>query len=163
MTEGSSGTGSALGRARSENRPRWVLDTNVVLDWLIFDDAAMRAPGASLQDGLALWIATAAMREEALEVAARAVFSKRGPANALCDRVAQGYARYAQHIASTAPSSLICADPDDQMFIDLALQQEAQWLLTRDKALLALASPALARGLRIARPQDIDIPAWLAA
>ena len=123
----------------------------------------MRAPGAWLRDGLAHWIASAAMREEALDVAARAVFSKHGPANALRDRVAQGYARYVQPIASTATSPLICADPDDQMFIDLALEHKAALLLTRDKALLALAPAALARGLRVARPRDLEIPAWPAA
>ena len=50
---------------------------------------------------------------------------------------------------------LQCRDPDDQMFIDLALAQRARWLLTRDRALLALARPAAAYGLEIAAPRRI--------
>ena len=38
-------------------------------------------------------------------------------------------------IASTVP---ICRDPDDQKFLLLAHRAGADWLLTRDKALLAL-------------------------
>lgn len=141
------------------NGPRWVLDTNVVLDWLIFDDAHMRQPGAHLRSGLSRWIASAAMRDEALEVASREVFSKLGAPNVRHEQVANGYSRHAQLVDSTTNSQLRCADPDDQMFIDVALQHGARLLLTRDKALLALADAARACGLRIARPQDIDLTA----
>jgi predicted nucleic acid-binding protein len=47
----------------------------------------------------------------------------------------------------------VCRDPDDQKFIDLALAAKAQWLVSRDKALLALAKRAKARGLLIVKPE----------
>jgi predicted nucleic acid-binding protein len=136
-----------------------VLDTNVVLDWLLFDDASMQAPCELLLAGGACWIATEAMRDEALEVATRPAFAKRGSALDLRHRVAAGFAHHAKlqadlHSDGTAALALRCSDPDDQMFIELALQHSAQLLLTRDLALLALAPAARARGLRIMRPKD---------
>jgi predicted nucleic acid-binding protein len=53
-----------------------------------------------------------------------------------------------------APAGLRCSDADDQVFIDLALAERAQWLLTHDRALLKLARRAAALGLRIVRPAD---------
>jgi predicted nucleic acid-binding protein len=47
---------------------------------------------------------------------------------------------------------LRCRDADDQVFIDLALVHRARWLLTRDKALLALARRARPLGTEILRP-----------
>ena len=48
---------------------------------------------------------------------------------------------------------LVCRDPDDQKFIDLALARNARWLISRDKALLALAKRAKPRGLLIQKPE----------
>jgi len=53
---------------------------------------------------------------------------------------------------------LRCADPDDQMFIDLALAVRACWLFTRDKALLRLAPRARDRGVCVLRPADWQVP-----
>ena len=49
--------------------------------------------------------------------------------------------------ASTA--GLRCTDPDDQKFIDLALQTGASALLSRDRAVLKLARRAAVHGLPI--------------
>src|SRR5690606_15469334 len=51
-------------------------------------------------------------------------------------------------------ADLTCRDPDDQVFLDLALHRGVGWLLSRDRQLLALRRRALARGLRILRPED---------
>jgi predicted nucleic acid-binding protein len=133
--------------------PEWVLDTNVVLDWLLFDDASMRGFAAQLEAGSAQWLCTAAMREEALEVVARDAFVRFGDPAARQQRIAAGYARHARECAPAVVAPLRCADPDDQMFVDLALAQRATLLLSRDKAVLALAPRALPCGLLIADPR----------
>ena len=56
-------------------------------------------------------------------------------------------------VAAPGPP-LRCRDPDDQMFIDLALSARAQWLVTRDRALLVLARRARLRGVTVIRPVD---------
>ena len=60
---------------------------------------------------------------------------------------------------------LDCRDPDDQRFVDLAVAQSARYLLTRDRALLALARGARKRfGLLIIQPERLaasDEPAPL--
>jgi len=48
---------------------------------------------------------------------------------------------------------LICRDPDDQMFIDLAVEAKARWLISRDRAVLALAKRARAFGVEILTPE----------
>ena len=48
-----------------------------------------------------------------------------------------------------APVNLRCSDPDDQVFIDLALAHRAPWLLTHDRALLRLAKRARLHGVCI--------------
>ena len=135
--------------------PMWVLDTNVVLDWLVFDDPSMRQASAWLKSGRVHWLATDAMRDEALEVAARPVFAKHGEPGDLCARIAAAYREHARMLRPAAAAKLRCADPDDQLFVDLALAQAAELLLTRDRALLALAPTARTQGLSIARPQDV--------
>lgn len=60
---------------------------------------------------------------------------------------------------------LACTDPADQMFIDLAVAQQVDALLSRDKALLRLRHRARQRfGLIIATPEAYRVaPAGQAA
>jgi hypothetical protein len=52
-----------------------------------------------------------------------------------------------------AAESLRCSDPDDQPFIDLAIGRRVHALLTRDRALLRLASRARRFGVLVATPE----------
>ncbi len=113
--------------------PAVVIDTNVVLDLLVFKDPATADLMAALHAGQLRWIATQAMRDELERVlgypklAARIAFHQCDTAtvlaamDALCHRVAD---------APKAP--VTCADPDDQKFIDLALTHRAL-LLSKDQ------------------------------
>jgi len=96
------------------------------------------------------WVATAAMRAELMDVLTRQPFADRP------DRCERTLAAFDQWIlildASSRPSPLSCADPDDQCFIDLALACRANWLFTRDRALLDLAPRAASHGCRIVPP-----------
>jgi predicted nucleic acid-binding protein len=63
------------------------------------------------------------------------------------------WAGASEAIDAVRPARLACVDPDDQKFLDAAFASGADWLLTRDKALLALARRAGAAGLRIGIPE----------
>lgn len=140
--------------------PHWVLDTNVVLDWLVFADTPMRTAGAWLREGRARWLHTPAMLEELFDVVTREPVLRRAGAEAaaLIHRVRQAAQDHGLLLSEAPACAWRCADPDDQMFIDLAAQARAQCLLTRDKALLALAPRCAALGLRILRPAELGLP-----
>jgi uncharacterized protein len=129
---------------------RLVLDTNVWLDWLLFDDPTVR-PLQERAETLEL-LATEAMLDEAQAVLARPWFGI-DPARqqALVARL-----RSLVTICEPAPDCrLACTDPNDQMFIDLAIARKVDWLVSRDKALLRLRRQAMRRfGVRIGTPSQ---------
>jgi predicted nucleic acid-binding protein len=130
-----------------------VLDTQVVLDWLVFRDPAVTSIARSLESGSLHWLTTQAMRGELEHVLDRGVAAAWKP-----DRVAVGRAfeQLALRLETRVPPGplLTCSDTDDQKFIDLALAAGAQWLFTRDRALLRLARRARPRGVLVLRPAD---------
>ncbi len=133
--------------------PKIVIDTQVVLDWLVFADARVATLAAAVEAGRLRWIGRPAMLAELLHVLSRGVAAAWQPDLA---RIEAAFARHCQMIeAEPAPAvRLVCRDPDDQKFIDLALGEHAQWLLSRDKAVLALRKRALTSGLIIATPEE---------
>lgn len=133
--------------------PLWVvLDTNVVLDLLVFDDPRAHGLRLALTAGLLRPLATAAMFDELADVLGRPFLEKwpvlaasvLAQARGLCHQVAGPAPR-----TSGAPR---CKDPDDQIFIDLAWSWPARWLFSRDRALLDLAPAAGPRGLGVLTP-----------
>lgn len=144
------------------NRPAAVLDTNVWLDWLAFEDPLVAPLRAAVQQGRVRLLSLARGRDELAGVLARpAVRLQAGAARARRGLppdldLAAALARFDAivRIRPTPPScGLACRDPDDQCFVDLAVAQRARWLFTKDRALLALARQAHRRfGLSIAGP-----------
>ena len=136
-----------------------VLDTNVVLDWLLFGNAQCTALQQALTCAALRWVATAEMRNELTHVVARGRLDRWHPDLAF---LGSQWDKYCAEVPAPAPASsatrLRCTDTDDQKFIDLALACGARWLLSRDRAVLKLARRAQARGLVIQTPG-----AWAAA
>ena len=135
-----------------------VLDTNVVLDWLLFGHPDGRALGAALACGKLRWISTSAMRDELAHVLARGALEHWQP-----DLPAL-WADWDQHCTElptpepAGPATRFrCTDPDDQKFIDLAIASGACLLLSRDRAVLKLA-----RRLREVGVDVITPTAWAA-
>jgi len=131
-----------------------VLDTNVVLDWLVFGDPSCTALAEGVMRGQLTWHTTAAMRSELLSVLGRAELAAWRPDY---EHILLTFDRWA--VANASPGALTpqaprCRDPDDQKFIDLSLAVGARWLLTRDRALLELAKAARIRGVDILSPVD---------
>ena len=134
--------------------PTLVLDSNVVLDWLVFQDPSSHALAAAIGAGRVRWIATTGMRNELEHVLTRNdILSWRADLGVVMVQ----WQRWAEVVeAPSAPLShpLRCTDPDDQKFIDLALLSGATALLSRDRAVLKLAHRALRLGLRIQTAAD---------
>lgn len=131
-----------------------VLDTNALLDWLVFRDPAMTPVAQGIHSGALRWLACPQMQREWQFVWPRASFARWQPD----PRVTE--AAFAQAVMVDDPprGPMRCKDPDDQVFIDLALHNQARWLLSKDAALLRLARRARCSGVAILPPQ-----AWHAA
>ena len=134
-------------------QPVVVLDTNVVLDWLLFQDPGATALRMALRDGQLRWVASARMREEFRRTLQHGALGKWRPDS---ERLLTLFDRHATLLPDPAPAPLRlrCDDTDDQVFIDLALASGARWLLSHDKALLRLRRRVPASGPLICRPRE---------
>ncbi|MFZ5565413.1 MAG: putative toxin-antitoxin system toxin component, PIN family [Pseudomonadota bacterium] len=131
-----------------------VLDTNVVLDLLVFDDPATPALQQALSEGALRWIATPVMREELARVllyphiAARLDYYRLS-----ADDVLAAFDRQVQRVDVAPRAPMVCRDPDDQKFIDLAVAHRAA-LLSKDHAVLKLRKRLTLQGVPVATRLD---------
>jgi len=134
--------------------PACVLDTNAVLDWLVFRHPACALWTERLSSGSVRWLVSSAMHDELARVlargAARAWDADPRSLWSAWDRLSQ---TLDAPPLSGAATRLRCTDPDDQKFIDLALGHGARWLVSRDRAVLRLARRARPLGLDIVTPE----------
>lgn len=135
-------------------RPAIVIDTQSVMDWLVFRDGRVQALAAAVSTGSLRWLVAPEMRDELRHVLNRGVAARYMPDLTFIERQ---FDAHALMVASPEPqppaTRLVCRDPDDQKFVDLALAAKARWLISRDKAVLALAKRAKLRGLAILTPE----------
>lgn len=127
--------------------PRWViLDTNIILDTFVFNDPAAKPLRQALEAGTLQWIATAPMREELERVLAYPKIAKRLAFYAMqaADVLAQFDTRV-QTVDVAPKAPIVCKDPDDQKFIDLAVAHKAL-VLSKDNAVLCMQKRLLALG-----------------
>ncbi len=116
---------------------RVVLDTNVVLDLLHFEDPQVRPLGEALSHGALVACADARTLGELERVLAYPSFGLEP------SRQQALLARYREQvcvIAETpaAPPLPRCADREDQKFLELAARAGAHWLVSKDKQVLQL-------------------------
>lgn len=127
-----------------------VLDTNIVLDIFVFDDEAVRALRAELEAGTRTWIATDAMRVELArvlgypQIVPRLAFYDLSAADVLA-----AFDRMAHIVPAACKAPMTCKDPDDQIFIDLAIAHRAR-LLSKDGAVRALRKRLAPFGVEMA-------------
>lgn len=129
--------------------PAAVLDTNVVLDWLVFRDAGVAPLVAALESGALRWLATPRMQAE-FDAVLRRGHLERWQADR--EHSLALFAQRAELCEEPPPSHLTCTDPDDQVFIDLAVARRCAWLVTKDRALLKLAGRARRHGVQVLPP-----------
>lgn len=132
---------------------RLVLDTNVWLDWLVFDDPSIAPVRRAVTENRAEVFIDADCEAE-LERALGYGFGKRTvdiPAClAQCRRIAKRIDSAADEVQRARLPK--CRDEDDQKFLEAALAAGAGFLLTRDRALLELKGP-----FRILTPEDFAL------
>lgn len=132
-----------------------VLDTNVWLDWLVFADPSSRLLAELSALGQMSIHSSPHGRGELTEVIARPHFrlSEADQANCL-DRFDTLSTMATEPLA---PLTVLCSDPDDQPFLELAVAHRVSHLLSRDRALLKLARRARQLyGLSIVTPEQFD-------
>lgn len=121
--------------------PRVVLDTNVCLDLFHFSQPGCAALVLALQEGRVQAVTSAACRAEWLQVLEypsvpiepKQRASRRERYDAMVALLSDD--ELSRHADVVLPR---CRDPDDQMFLELALASEARWLISRDKQVLKL-------------------------
>ena len=118
--------------------PIIILDTNALLDWRVFKDPSAQPLAQAIEAGRLRWLASAAMQTEWGHVWPRSVFTRWQPDPAWTTTVYD----HAEMVDEPPRGPYRCKDPDDQVFIDLAVHVKARWLLSKDAALLKIARRA---------------------
>jgi len=133
---------------------RLVLDTNVWLDWLVFGDPCIAPIKSAVAAGHAEVFIDAACEAELVR-ALGYDFGWKFPLDAAAREVCLAECRrVARRIESVCPEAERaglprCRDKDDQKLLEAALAARAEFLVTKDHALLELAAP-----FRILTPED---------
>jgi putative PIN family toxin of toxin-antitoxin system len=150
------------GDEQSDERPRLVLDTNTVLALWMFRDPALAALREWIEAGGCRLYSRADALEELRRVLAYRQFGLDEPTQA---RILHAYLERTLNAAdhSPLPAALPdlprCRDEDDQKFLEIAQASAADYLLTRDKALLRLRRhPAMRTHCTIERPEAFQAP-----
>lgn len=129
--------------------PRAVIDTNVLLDFWVFDDAASRPLRAAVESGHVNALRSGDSVDELTQVIMREKFELATEARF---GILRDWDRLATPVERVFAAPFACSDQADQKFLDLAYTARADWLVTRDNALLKLARRARRDGLKILLP-----------
>lgn len=128
-----------------------VIDTNIWLDWLVFDDPSV----IPLRCSDLLIYASSSMRAELADVLTRSRFGLADEQQQACLATFDARISVCEQPGASV-TRLRCSDTDDQKFLELAIACRAPLLLTKDKALLSLARHAR----RMHRLQILTASAW---
>ena len=132
-----------------------VLDTNVWLDWVLFDDPSVSALKAAVKEARAEIFIDASCEAELERVLAYDLgkhsidAGKQAACLAECRCIAK-------RVQDAAPIGALprCPDPDDQMFLEAAAAARADFLVTKDRELLELSRSRLP--FRVVQPKFFE-------
>ena len=128
-----------------------VLDTNIVLDLLLFQPPETVPLRAALHRGELCWLATERMREELLRVLAYPQIAQRAQFHGFTfNGVLQRRDRWARAVEAAPRCQYVCKDADDQCFVDLAAAHGAL-LLSKDAQVLKLRKRLARLGVVVSR------------
>ncbi len=142
---------------------RYILDTNIWLDWFVFTHEPA-APMTALKNTLldsqnnqthphCAILMTPAMWEEWVDVLGRPQFKVEAERQVEILNQTRAMVQWVE--TPPAPHERIrCSDKDDQIFIDGALVMGVQWLLSKDRHLLKLRNRARRSAVNIVTPEQ---------
>jgi putative PIN family toxin of toxin-antitoxin system len=139
--------------ALTDTKPRLVLDTNVILDLLVFKDPSTNPIRLLLDAKLVDAVRTPASMAELIDVIGRPAF-KLSPEDQ--EAIVQAWEASSRQLENTAiePAPFACRDPDDQVFIDMAYSLRPALLLSKDLRVLELQAIAKQHGVEISQDYE---------
>ena len=140
-----------------------VLDTNVVLDWLVFDDSLLKILHLAVRESRVIIVTHPSAIEELRRVLD---YPQLALDPSLKRTVLQTYESHTSQPSSAQPQPLEradlpkgfprCRDADDDHFLALAYRSGADALISRDNAVLALKRRSEKFGFKIMNVQQLN-------
>jgi predicted nucleic acid-binding protein len=134
-------------------KPRLILDTNVILDLLVFKDPSAEPIRLLLDAKQVDAVRTLASMVELIDVIGRPAFkiSKEDQ-----ETIVQSWESSSRLLENTAiePAPFTCRDPDDQVFINVAYSVRPALLLSKDLRVLELRAIAKHHGVEISQDYE---------
>lgn len=134
-------------------KPIYILDTNIWLDWLVFQNDTLDELKAAWRNQSFEIIYTDEMLEEWMDVIGRAQFKLSTEQQTQKTADLEAIARRVETLGKPL-NPIACKDKDDQIFIDTALMYGAVWLISKDKHLLMLKNRARKQSLLVGTVED---------
>jgi putative PIN family toxin of toxin-antitoxin system len=129
-------------------KPRLVLDTNVILDLLVFQDPAAEVIQTVLDAKLVDAVRTEASMLELMDVIQRPNFKLSKEQQQIILKQWESSSRLLENSA-IEPAPFTCRDLDDQVFINMAYSIRPALVLSKDLRVLELGAIAQRHGVEI--------------
>ena len=134
-------------------KPRLVLDTNVILDLLVFKDPSTETIRLLLDAKQVDTVRSEASMLELIDVIQRPIFKLCREEQEIILQAWESSTRLLENIAiESAP--FICRDLDDQIFLDMAYSIRPAVLFSKDLRVLELHVSAKGHGVEITNQYD---------
>ena len=134
-------------------KPRLVLDTNVILDLLVFKDPTAEPIRHLLDAKLVDAVRSEASMLELIDVIQRPTFKLKREEQKIILQTWESVSRLLENEAiESAPFT--CRDLDDQVFINMAYSLRPALLLSKDLRVLELRAVAKPHGIKISNQYD---------
>jgi len=139
--------------ALTDIKPRLVLDTNVILDLLVFQDPAAEVVRMALDAKLVDAVRSEASMLELIDVIQRPSFKMSEEQQQAILKSWENSTRLLEN-TTIKPAPFTCRDQDDQVFLDMAYSLRPALLLSKDLRVLELQAIAKRYGVEITQDYE---------
>lgn len=142
-----------MNTALTDIKPRLVLDTNVILDLLVFKDPSTEPIRLLLDAQQVDAVRTPVSMAELIDVIGRSAFKLSRADQASIVQAWEGSSRLLEN-TTIERAPFTCRDRDDQVFIDMAYSLRPALLLSKDLRVLELQAIAKQHGVDISQDYE---------